>query len=305
VDDFHEGKKGARGESPALKIRQNPAGNGGEVVFQANHFPDPPVGTVIRLEERRHIDPLDPGHSVQQGFFLLSTIPGGDDPAADFQHRLFAVPQEKEIKEVGQGLRVQGTGPPPDDQRISDSPLSRAQGNPGQVQDIEDPGVIELILEGKTEDVELSQGAGGFQGTEGESLFPEEVFHVRPGDKNTFTGYLGDFVQKVIENLKTKMGHSHFVHIREGKGKLQLHPVRVLEDRVYLSPDVPRGLGDPEKVFLIHRFILTFDSLGGKCYVFEGREEQGEKAMGRFYVAGRFAAKLERKIIAGEGRRRR
>jgi hypothetical protein len=142
--------------------------------------------------------------------------------------------------------------------------LSRSQRDAGQVQDIEDPGVIEFILEGKTKDVELSQGTGRFQGAEGEALLPEELFHVRPGSKSTFAGHLGGFVQEVLENLKAEVGHPHLVHIREGKGKLQLHPVWVFDDRIQLSADVSRGLGNFEQIFWFHAAILTFDSRRGK-----------------------------------------
>jgi hypothetical protein len=186
-------------------------------------------------------------------------MPGGDDLPADFQNRLFAVPQEEKIEKVGQGFRVQRTGASPDDQGISFSPLSRAQRDAGQVQDIEDPGVIEFILEGKTKDVELSQGTGRFQGAEGEALLPEELFHVRPGGKSTFAGHRGVFVQEVIENLNPKVGHPHLVYVRKGKGKLQFYPVWVFDHRVQLSADVSGRPGNFEQIFWFHDAILTFD----------------------------------------------
>jgi hypothetical protein len=187
---------------------------------------------------------------------LPSLARGGGFPA-DLQNRFLAVPEEKGVEEVGQRLGVQGAGPAADDQRKIRSPLRGPERDARQIEDVQDAGIVEFVLEGEPEDVEIPEGESGFEGPEREAAVPEVLLHVRPGGKDPFAGDVRAFVEDMVEDLESDMGHAHFVNVREGEGEFEANPGEILDDGVEFPAGVPGGLGDFQKVVLIHKKILA------------------------------------------------
>jgi hypothetical protein len=132
------------------------------------------------------------------------------------------------------------------------------------VQDVQNAGIVELILQGEANKVKIFQGQGGFQGGEGKGSILEKLFHIGPGCESSFTGDLARLVENVVEDLKTEMGHSHLVDIRKGEGEFEADPAQILHHGVHLPAKVSGGFGNSKKVVFIHKKILTPHFAGGK-----------------------------------------
>ena len=75
---------------------------------------------------------------------------------------MFAVAKDDRIEEVGDGFAAVGDGAAADYERFVVVAVGGAEGDPGEVEQVEDIAVGEFVLEGDAEDVEFADPAAGF-----------------------------------------------------------------------------------------------------------------------------------------------
>ena len=100
---------------------------------------------------------------------------------ADLGQNLFAVADHEQIDEPAIGSGFGRAWAPGDHQRMVPGPLGGNQGNPTQVEDRQDVGAAEVVLEGQAEHVELRQRGKRLQAVQGQPMLAERLLHVPAG----------------------------------------------------------------------------------------------------------------------------
>jgi len=86
----------------------------------------------------------------------LTLAPGFGHGCGQLEQNLLAIADDKEIKKVGDGLGIENRGAAAHDER-SVLPLGRQQGQAGQIDQVEDGSVIELILQREADEIKIPQ----------------------------------------------------------------------------------------------------------------------------------------------------
>ena len=92
----------------------------------------------------------------------------GLQDVADLQDHVLALTENNGIDEVGERLGVEDDRTTGDDQRIGLLALRRRERHSAEVEHFQNVGRHEFESEAESEDVELSQGAPGFEAPEGQ-----------------------------------------------------------------------------------------------------------------------------------------
>src|SRR4029453_16814698 len=127
-----------------------------------------------------NVHSLHAGELAKRGGAASSRAAQRSELGQEIQYQLLAVPHEDAIEEVGQRLGIEGHGASADDQRIALLAIGRKKRNPSQVEHRQNVGVVELVLQRETDDVEVSQGRFAFQSGERYTLPTQLLLHVQP-----------------------------------------------------------------------------------------------------------------------------
>lgn len=75
----------------------------------------------------------------------------------------------------------------------------------------------------------------------------QQFLQVRPGGIGPLRYDAVPVVQQFVEDLKTQVGHPHFVCIREGQGDTEPAGAMILADGVYFAAEITTRLEDKMK----------------------------------------------------------
>ena len=153
-----------------------------------------------------------------------------------------ALADVEEVEEVGDGLGVVGAGAAADDQRTVLASFRGQEGDPGQVQDLEDVAVGQLIPQGDAQEIKTLHGILGLQAEEGDFLLLHDLVEVGPRRKNPLTPGVGAAVQLFVYDLDAEIGHADLIDVREADGEADVHGGGVLHDGVDFISNVAGGL---------------------------------------------------------------
>jgi hypothetical protein len=81
------------------------------------------------------------------------------------------------------------------------APVLGPDGYLSQVKHIQNIGIAHFILEGKTYEIKSRQFILAFQTIQGNLVFSQKVFHIRPGSKYPFTPYIFHVVHQVVQDM--------------------------------------------------------------------------------------------------------
>ena len=83
--------------------------------------------------------------------------------------------------------------------------VGRAQSQTGKIQDVEHPGEVQLVLQGKTHDIEDIERARALQCEQRQATAAQLCLHVEPRRKHALAGDARRLVEQRIENLAAQM----------------------------------------------------------------------------------------------------
>ena len=249
------------------------------------------IGNII---QGRHINAADLGGLFQElglAFVLVTALPVQSNQLG---HDFLAFANGDQIKEVGHRLSVINAGTAGDDQRLQAVTVGRALWHAGQIQHIEHAGIVHLILEGKTQNVELTHGIAALQGIQRLTALAHLLFHIQEGCIGALAPDAIHTVQETIEDLGAQMGHTDFINIRETKGKAQIHLAFVLINCVVFAAGIASRLAHMLQTGtdrIVHNFLpnhnlnIYFNSFFGRCKGFFPRDRSkitppAEKSVG-------------------------
>ena len=130
------------------------------------------------------------------------------------------------------------------DQRRVVRAVGRAQGQAGQIQNVEHAGEVELVLQRKTHHVERVQRARALEGEQRQATAAQLCLHVEPRRKHALAGDARRLVEQRIENLAAQMGHPDLVGIWKSQTHPRPHRAGILADLVVLAAHIARRLLD-------------------------------------------------------------
>ncbi len=111
----------------------------------------------------------------------------------------------------GSGLKAQW---PPATTSGSVAPRSRADRQPGEVEEVEDVGVDELRREVEGQDVEARGGEVVLEGEEGDAGLAHGRLHVDPGGVRALGERIVALVQDLVEDLEALVRQADLVGVR-------------------------------------------------------------------------------------------
>ena len=218
---------------------------------------DGPVFMIGDIIQRGHINAADLRGLAQEFFLALAVVTAPAVKLQQLRHDLLALADGDKVEEVRHRLRIVDAGAAGDDQRLQACPLGGAKGHPGQVQHIEHPGIIHLVLERKAQDIKRPYRIAAFQRVQWLAAHPHLLFHIQKGRIGPFAPDALHAVQQTVEDLGAQMGHPDLINIGETKSKAQVHLAFVLIDRVVLAAGIARGLA--------HMFQTGADGIVHNC----------------------------------------
>ena len=193
---------------------------------------DQAVGTAVRArgEIFRDVDARHGGQTGQQFPARTSIGLARGHGLHDRDQRLLAVAQDHGVEKRGHGFGIEGAAAAGDDQGRVLAPLGGPKRQSGQIEQIKDIGVAQLMGEVKRQHVAVRKRRVGLQRTQRRALLAQHGGHLVGGREDAFGGQAGNAVDGLIQDASAHIGHPHLVEI----GKYQGHP----------GPDVGRVLGD-------------------------------------------------------------
>ena len=200
------------------------------------------------LVETGHVHMRQPGGQAQQSLLPV----GGRGPLsgpdlADARQHFLAVAEHEQVDETGQRLRVEGARPAGDHQRMRERPILRVKGHPAQVENREQVGRTEVVLQCEPKDVEVGQGSCRLQARQRQPLMTQAVFHVASGGEYPFAGPVGQGVHRGVKHLEAVVAHADFVAVGKGQAELAPELAAVLHYGVELSAHILGGRLDPRE----------------------------------------------------------
>ena len=162
-----------------------------------------PARSVCGREQRRHVETRNVAQGAQQ-VLPVPTVPR-QIGVTDIEHRLLAVPEQKAVDEVGDGLRVKRAWPAGDDQRMVRAAVSRMQRDAAHIEHRQHVRVGEFVLEAEADDVECVQRPVGFERHEREVVRAQLPLHVGPGRVRALGLHVCAAVQQVVQNLEAEV----------------------------------------------------------------------------------------------------
>ena len=103
---------------------------------------------------------------------------GNPHQAQNFKGGFLCVPQQESIHKRRQGLRIESTGAASQNQRQSLRTVFGSNGQPAQIQQVQDVRVVQLVLQREADDVKLAQGPLRLERVQRDSALPHQSFHV-------------------------------------------------------------------------------------------------------------------------------
>ncbi len=162
------------------------------------------------------VDTLYSRQFLQEKGFGTSLLFSLHHTGADLQNGLLAVSDHHDVKKIRYRLGVGCTWPACNNQGEFIPSVPRPDRNTGEIEHVQNVGVAQLVLKGKTQDIKLPQGARRLQRRQRDPSGPHETLHVGPWGKDPFRGDLLCPIEDVVKDLQSQMGHAHLIHIRKG-----------------------------------------------------------------------------------------
>ena len=210
---------------------------------------DAPVGQVVDLVHRRHVDAARAREFEQQPATpagALGELPLLDD-VGDEQDGLFAVTDDGGVDEVGDRLGVERRVPAREDDRVVDRALVGVQGDSAEVERRQHVRVAELGRERHAEHVEVAHAAVAVDGELRHARLTHLRLHVRPHGVGALGERVVTLVEHFVQDHDALVGHADLVGVgvHEGPARRQLlsvgavaAAVPVLDLGVELATDV-------------------------------------------------------------------
>ena len=193
-----------------------------------------------------NVDRSRPRQSKQQLFATTwspLTLPLGDD-AGDQQDGLLTITKDGGVKEISDGLRVEGRMPAGDDERLVTDSICRVHRNSGEIECVEHVRVSELGRKRQPENIEIPHRPVTIDGELRNTVFSHQFLEIGPHRVGALGENIFATVENLIEDLHSLIGGADFVSI----GIHQRPPHRgvfpVLDDGVHLATDVLDRLAD-------------------------------------------------------------
>ena len=145
---------------------------------------------VLHMVEGRHIDAIQPCYTLQKALsspgtsLLLPLAEKAGHLADDF----LSFTQDKEVKEISNGLRVVHARTAAYDKRLILAPVTAPYGNPCQIQHVQNIGINHLILQGKAQKIKILHGMKALQGKQRNLPLTHNCFHIHPRCIHTLAG---------------------------------------------------------------------------------------------------------------------
>lgn len=118
------------------------------------------------------------------------------------------------------------------------------KGDLGQIQNGEDIGITQLIREGDTDEVKISQRSSRLQAGKWYGMITQIILGIGSGAIASFGVDIGQFVEQMIEDMQALVGHPDFIQIRKDKGTEQITVRGRGVSAIYLMAQIAPGLGD-------------------------------------------------------------
>ena len=177
------------------------------------------------------------GHGHQAGH-LVGRI------QAERRQKLLGLADEEGVNKRRQRFGMGGHGTAAQNQRRVVGTVGRAQGHAGKIQDVEHPGEVQLVLQGKAHHVESLQRARALQREQRQATVAQLCLHVDPRRKHALAGNAGRLVEQRVEDLAAQMGHPDLVGIWKSQAHPRPHCAGMLADLVVFTAYVARRLLD-------------------------------------------------------------
>ncbi len=101
------------------------------------------------------------------------------------------------------------------------------------------------MLQGKTEQIKLCQGAQRLQGRQGQTVFTQLGSHVGPGGVNPLRHSPIERIDRMIEHRHADMAHTHFIDVGKSQSKADLHRREIFGHRTELTAQISTRPTDP------------------------------------------------------------
>ena len=188
--------------------------------------------------EAGHIDTGDFGYFLQILRLAPALFFGLLIEGHDFHRNLLTLAQGEEVDKVRQGLRIVGTDATGEDHMLQPGPLAAVQGNPGQVQHIDDIGVAHFVADGEGDHIKIPNGILTLQGPEGELVLAHGILHISPGSEDALTPHALHFVHNAVKNAHTQVGHTQLIGIGEAIRNAHVYFLQGLDHLVVFTANV-------------------------------------------------------------------
>ena len=154
-----------------------------------------------------------------------------------------AVTDDERVEERLQRHEVGASRAAADHERSILRPLRRAHGQSGQVEQLEDVGVVELVLQRDAEQVGRGHGSPRLDGEQRHRFAAHGVDGVDPGQVGALHPHARRLARQVVEDLQGLVGDADLVRVGEGHDDPQLPRSAPAETRA--PPRVPRLCIEP------------------------------------------------------------
>lgn len=156
---------------------------------------------------------------------------------------LFSIANDEDVDEVAHGFWIDRRRSAGKNQRIIHCPIDTMQWNTSEIQNRENVGKRQFILQRKTEDIEFSERRKRFERIEGQVMLSQGMFHIGIGSEDTFARPVGLPVHESIEQLQSIVAHSDSIDIGKSEAESSLDGVFWFDNASEFSADVlPRQI---------------------------------------------------------------
>jgi hypothetical protein len=203
---------------------------------------DRPVGVVVGLVEAGHVDAGDVRQRADPRRPVVAA--SGAHGVNDLSDHVLAVAEHDGVQERRQRLGVEGARAARDHDRVVRSAVGGPQGNPAQVQDREEVGVGELVLQAEPHHVEVAHGEVILEGDQRQPARAQERLQIGPGRVDPLRRHVRTSVQDVVQDLQADVRLRDLVDLGERQREAHGTLVQVLAHRPPLVAQVTAGLLD-------------------------------------------------------------
>jgi len=243
VNNVRHGNQGRIGNGGVLvEVPYDSFSNDGHLGITGVKGSDRSVRVVGVVEKGGDVDSRDGGDGLQEFRSVSPRRFPGLENQDDFRQDFLGLAQHHKIKNPSQGFGIVRTGPARHHPRHSLPPVLRCRGNARQIQDSQDVGVAELVLETETDEVESLQGHPRFQSAQGFPRFPEFGLEVGPGGIDPVRDDSLQPVQEMVEETESQVAHPDFIHIGKSQREAGRGFLETLPTGVDLAAEVTAGL---------------------------------------------------------------